>query len=37
MCGWTSKISIDGTYASALHSALVEMQCLFGAGSSYFG
>ena len=34
-CGWTSKISIDGTYASALHPDLVEMQCLLGAESSF--
>ena len=34
-CGWTSKISIDGKYASALHPDLVEMQCLFGAESSF--
>ena len=34
-CGWKSKISVDGTYASALHPDLVEMQCLFGSQASF--
>ena len=34
-CGWQSKISVDGTYDSALHPDLVEMQSLFGAENSF--
>jgi len=34
-CGWKSKISVDGTYASALHPDLVEMQCLIGSQASF--
>ena len=34
-CGWSSKISIDGTYGSALHPDLVEMQALYGADNSF--
>lgn len=34
-CGWTSKISIDGTYGSALHPDLVELQSLIGAENSF--
>lgn len=34
-CGWSSKISIDGIYGSALHPDLVEIQALFGAENSF--
>ncbi len=34
-CGWSSKISIDGTYGSALHPDLVELQSLHGSENSF--
>jgi len=34
-CGWTSKISIDGTYGSALHPDLVALQSMTGAQMSF--
>ncbi len=34
-CGWTSKISIDGTYGSALHPDLVELQSVYGTENSF--
>jgi hypothetical protein len=33
--GWQSKISVDGTFNSALHPDLVEIQSLFGAENSF--
>lgn len=34
-CGWTSKISVDGTYGGVLHPDLVELQSLFGSENSF--